>query len=233
MTKTVAEGPVAHTTHHVAVKALIKSVLINMVAPTIVYRLAEPHFAAGSLAPLALSGLPPALVLAYTITRLRTIDILGLFAAENVVVELGAAMLAHGERQALLGRALENPILALFFVGSLFVGEPLALAMSRQFSTGNDAAKRASFDAVAKQPDALKVYRVITWVWAAGLIGKALGSMVWADIFSTKDYLIGNGLWSLVTDGMLVTWSLLYGRAKLVDRTVRLPTAQAVPSPPL
>jgi len=227
MSNAVADGPVARATHHVAIRALVQSVLINMVAPTVVYRLMAPLFPAGSLLPLALSGLPPALMLAYTVIRLRAIDILGLIAAENVVVELLAAALAHGEQQALLGRALENPILAVVFMGSLFIGEPLALSMSRQFSTGNDPAKRAAFDAVARQDNTLKVYKVITAAWVAALLLKALGGMAWADLFTTKDYLIVNGLWSLATDGILVTWSLLYGRAKLIDRTPVAAVAQA------
>ncbi len=48
-------------TGHVAVRALFKSVLINMVAPALLYRLAAPHFLASSLLPLAISGIPPIL----------------------------------------------------------------------------------------------------------------------------------------------------------------------------
>jgi hypothetical protein len=33
--------------------------------------------------------------------------------------------------------------------------------------------------------------------------------------FSTKDYLLASPLWDLVSDAVLVTWSLIYGKAKL------------------
>ena len=57
-------------TGHVAVRALFKSVLINMVAPALLYRLSAPQFPAHSLLPLAISGIPPILWLAYSVIKL-------------------------------------------------------------------------------------------------------------------------------------------------------------------
>ncbi|QBR03419.1 VC0807 family protein [Paraburkholderia pallida] len=204
-------------THRVAHMALFRSALISMVAPSIIYRLAEPHFPAGSLWALGLSGLPPAIALAYSVFKLKAIDFLGLFAAENVVVDMMALVLAHSEKGALIGRAFENPILALFFLGSLMLGQPLVLSMSRQLSTGNDPRKRASFDAVASQPHAMRVYRFMTWVWVFALFIKAGGSLLIAEFAVTKSYLFLNPIWSIVSDAILVTWTMLYGRAKLVS----------------
>jgi hypothetical protein len=218
-------------THHIALWPLLRSVFVNMIAPTIIYRLAAPHFAQNSLVPLELSGLPPAIALAYTVVRLRTVDFLSLFAAENVVVELSAALLAHGEKQALIGRALENPILALFFLASLATREPLVLSMSRQLSTGNSPAKRAAFDRVAAQPHALRVYRTMTLVWAGGLFGKAVGSWLFAEVFAAKDYLLVNAIWSLATDALLVTWSTLYGGSRLVERRPAAPAPLVAAEP--
>ena len=212
-----SSGQLERATHHVAFLSLIQSVLISMVAPSVIYRLAAPHFAGDSLIPLALSGIPPALALAYSVFKLRALDFLGLFAAENVAVDMIALVLSHSEKGALLGRALQNPILALFFFGSLVIGKPLVMSMSRQLSTGNDVTKRTAFDAVASQPHAIQVYKRMTWVWAIALLLKAVGSVIVAELFTTREYLIFNSTWSLVTDAVLVTWTMLYGRAKLVE----------------
>ena len=75
---------------HVAVRALFKSVLINMAAPALLYHLATPHFPANSLLPLAISGVPPIAWMSYSVIKLRAIDFLGLFAAENVIVSMAA-----------------------------------------------------------------------------------------------------------------------------------------------
>ena len=204
-------------TRHVAFLSLVRSMFISMVAPSIIYHYVAPYFAAGSMWPLGLSGLPPILALAYSVFRLKAVDFLGLIAAENVVVDMLALLFAHTEKGALAGRALENPILALIFVISIFLGKPLMLSMSRQLSTGNDPQKRIAFDAIATQPYAMRVYRFMTWAWVVAFLIKAVGNYVISQSFSTKEFLLFNPIWSLGTDIVLITWTTLYGHAKLVS----------------
>jgi hypothetical protein len=202
-------------TRHVAFRALLRSVIINLAAPAILYRLASPHFAATSLIPLALSSLPPMLALAYSLIKLKAVDFLGLFALENVVVNVSALLLAHTEQGALVGRALQNVPLAMIFFGSLLFRRPLVLFMARQLATGNDPSAAPAFDAAARQPAALHAYRLMTWVWAFALLIKSAGSVYLAMTFAAKDFLIVSPLWDLASDSSLVAWSILYGRAKL------------------
>jgi hypothetical protein len=206
-------------TGHVAVRALFKSVLINLAAPALLYRLAAPHFAASSLLPLAISGVPPILWLAYSVIKLRAIDFLGLFAAENVVVSMAALVLAHTERAALIGRSMQNVILAAIFLASLATPRPLVFHMARQLATGNDPAKRQSFDLTADQPDALRAYRILTLGWTVGLLIKAAGSYWLGANFAAKDFLLYSPLWDLLTDSVLVSASILYGRKALAAPT--------------
>jgi hypothetical protein len=200
---------------HIAGAALGKSVLINMVAPALLYNWAQPHFPATSLVPLGISGLPPILWLLYSVVRLKAVDWLGLFAAENVAVAMVALLLAHTEREALMGRAAQNFLLALLFLGSLLVRKPIVQYMARQLATGNDPAKKAAFDAAADLPAAIRVYRAMTAVWAAALAVKAIGAFFLGAYLTTRGYLICLPIWDLVSDSCLVTWSLLYGRSRL------------------
>jgi uncharacterized membrane protein len=211
-------------TGHVAVRALFKSVLINMAAPALLYRLAAPLFPADSLAPLAISGIPPILWLAYSVIRLRAIDFLGLFAAENVVVSMAALVLAHSERGALIGRSMQNVILAALFLGSLATARPLVFHMARQLTTGNDPAKRQDFDRAATQAGALQAYRVLTLGWTLALLIKAAGSYWLGATFPAKDFLLFSPLWDLASDSVLVTASILYARKALA------PTPASAPS---
>ncbi|ALP68541.1 VC0807 family protein [Paraburkholderia caribensis] len=216
-----SSGSLERATRHVAVFSLVRSMFISMVAPSIIYHYAAPHFASSSLCPLGLSGLPPILALAHSVFRQKAVDFLGLIAAENVIVDMLALVLSHTEKGALAGRALENPILALIFALSILMGKPLVLSMSRQLSTGNDPHKRAAFDAVAMQPYAMRVYRFMTWVWIIAFLIKSIGNYTISQYFSTREFLIFNPIWSLATDVVLLTWTMLYGRAKLVSPPVR------------
>ncbi|WP_293379801.1 VC0807 family protein [Phenylobacterium sp.] len=231
---TLAETPKGWRalTGHVAVRALFKSVLINLAAPALLYRLAAPQFPADSLLPLAISGVPPILWLAYSVIRLRAIDFLGLFAAENVVVSMAALVLAHTERGALIGRSMQNVILAALFLGSLAAARPLVFHMARQLSTGNDPAKRQSFDATATQPEALRAYRVLTLGWTAALLIKAAGSYWLGANFAAKDFLVFSPLWDLLSDSVLVTASILYGRKALAPPVASETPLAATPIAP-
>jgi len=206
-------------TQHVAFRALMRSVVINMVATSVLYRLSAPHFPANSLLPLAISGLPPVLWLAYSILKLWAIDFLGLFAVENVAVSMIALLLSHTEMQALIWRSTQNVFLAAIFLASLAFRKPLVLFMARQFATGNDPSLKNAFDVAATQPGAIQTYRVLTWLWVVGLLIKAGGSLFLATQFATGDYLIFSPLWDLVSDSVLVAASILYGRAKLAGGT--------------
>ena len=219
-------------TGHVAVRALVKSVLINMVAPALLYRLAAPQFSANSLLPLAISGMPPILWLAFSVIKLRAIDFLGLFAAENVVVSMAALVLAHTERGALIGRSMQNVLLAALFLGSLATARPLMFHMARQLTTGNDPTKRESFDQAATQPDALRAYRVLTLGWTAALLIKAAGGYWLGANLPAKDFLLFSPLWDLISDSVLVTGSILYGRKALATPAPAAPLAAPEPVAP-
>ena len=215
MTTAAPTAALRRITGHVAVRALGRSVLINMVAPGLLYAAAAPHFARGSLAPLALSGVPPMLWLAYSLLKLRAIDFLGLFAVENVIVRMTALVLAHGERDALAGRAMENIVLAALFAGSLCLAKPMMFHMSRQLSTGNDPAKRRAFEAAAAGPGALAVYRTLTLGWTGALLIKAGGGYLLATHCTTSQYLVFSPLWDLVSDAVLLTGTVAYAKRHL------------------
>ncbi len=217
---------------HVAVRALLRSILINMAAPAILYRLTVPHFAAGSLAPLAISSIPPILWVAYGVIKLRAIDFLGLFAVENAAVSIAALLLAHTERGALIGRSMQNVVLAGIFLASLAFAKPLMFHMSRQLSTGNDPAKRESFDLAASLPNAMRAYRVLTWGWIVALLIKAAGSYFLAVHLQTRNFLLASPLWDLVSDSALVAWTILYGRAKLSSSSDGAQLAKVTPVVP-
>lgn len=198
-----------------ALIALGKSIVVNMVAPGVVYHLVQKHDPGAGLLALAASGLPPALWLGWTWWRKRAIDFLGLFSAENVVVAMVALLLAQSEREALIGRSMQNILLAALFLVTLYVGRPMLFHMTRQLTTGNDPAQRTQFDAEATTPRALAAYRALTKGWIAALLIKAGGAYLLGAHLSTASYLIASPLWDLVSDSCLVTWSILYGRAHL------------------
>jgi hypothetical protein len=206
----------AHSTNRAAaLRALARSVFINVVCTYLLYRLLELRFHPGSLVPLAVSGLLPLFGLAYGVVRQRSIDIIGLFAAEDIVVSLVAISLAHTATSALVGRSLQNAVLGVLFLGSVLIGRPIMLYVARQFVTGNEASGKARFDQMAAQSDARRVYRTMTLAWALILMAKSVVSVVIALICSPRQYLILSPLFAYSSDALLIWWSFRYGYSKL------------------
>lgn len=214
------KNPVTPETAHsanraAALRGLARSVFINVICTYVLYRLLEPHFDSRSLIPLAVSGLLPLFGLAYGVVRQRSIDIIGLFAAEDIAVSLAAVSLAHSAMGALVGRSLQNAVLGVLFAGSVLVKRPIMLYVARQFVTGNEAAGKERFDRMAARPDAKSTYQTMTLIWAAVLFTKSVVSVVIALTFSTRQYLILSPLWAYGSDVLLIWWSFHYGYAKL------------------
>jgi hypothetical protein len=124
-------------------------------------------------------------------------------------------VLAHSEVSALVGRSLQNAVLGVIFLGSLALDKPLVLYISRQFLTGNDPQARGRFDLVVAQPDARRVYRIMTWVWAAAMFAKSAGSVLLALTLAAQNYLVISPIWTYGSDALLVWWSMRYGYRKL------------------
>jgi hypothetical protein len=206
----------AHSTNRAAaLRGLARSVFLNVICTYGVYRLLEPHFDSRSLVPLAVSGLLPLFGLIYGVVRQGALDIIGLFAAEDIAVALVALCLAHNPMGALVGRSLQNAVLGVLFAGSVLIKRPIMLYVARQFVTGNEAAGKERFDKMAAHADAQNTYRTMTWIWAAVLFAKSVVSVVIALTFSTKQYLILSPLWAYSSDVGLIWWSFYYGYSKL------------------
>lgn len=198
-----------------ALRALAASLFINALCPYLLYRVLEPRFAPDSLAPLALSGLFPVLGLTVGFVRQRALDIIGLFALVEVGVAIVTTMMAHSASSALLGRTLQNSVLSAIFFISVLIGRPIMLYVARQFVTGNNAGYRARFDQIANGADTRHVYKVMTLVWAATLLGKNLIGIPLALSLSTRQFLVAAPAFNYGADLVLVWWSMRYGYSRL------------------
>src|ERR1700678_148396 len=198
-----------------ALRGLARSVFINVVCTYVLYRLLEPHFQSGSLIPLAASGVLPLFGLSHGLLRQRSIDIIGLFAAEDIAVSLIAISLAHSATSALVGRSLQNAALGVLFLASVLIKRPIMLYVARQFVTGNEPSGKLRFDQMAARSDAKRVYRTMTLVWALALFAKSVVSVVIALSCSTRLYLILSPLSAYGSDVLLIWWSFHYGYSRL------------------
>jgi len=192
--------------------SLGRSLLINLLGPWLIYRLAAPHFAAASALPLLLSALVPAGDLAWQFVKQRMVDVVAIISLVQLCVSIAITLLAGDAQLALDGHALMPAALGLVFALSALAGMPLIQALARQSMAGDDPEKQARFDAVAVRPGARRTFLRLTLAWTAALMAEAVLLLLACNRMAADDYLLVSPLVSYGVLGLLIWASIAYGK---------------------
>ena len=148
------------------IRNIVPSILINAVVPLVILQVLTPHFPNGSIWPLAIAGLFPALGTVVGIIRTRHVDFLGTIVLGGIVVSIAVAFVS-GDQKLLLVR--ESAVTGAFGVAclvSLLFPRPIMFYFGRYFATGNNPEKVAWYNSLWQYPYFRYVNRVINIVWA-------------------------------------------------------------------
>lgn len=208
-------------------RALIQSLLINLVGPYIVYSLAEPHFPADSTTPLLLSAIVPAVEFTILYWRQRVIDVIAIISFTQLLAGVAITLLAHTAHAAIVGHALMPAALGLVFALSIFIDQPLLKSLSRQTMAGNDKERQARFDEVAKKDGARRVFVQLTWVWAGAQILNSVILLFLAENLANRYYVLASPIITYGTLGLLIWGGIAYGRRAVAKALAQSGTAPA------
>jgi hypothetical protein len=201
-----------------AFRGLGRSLIINALCPYLVYKALTPHFSAHSIVPLGVASLIPILSLLYSALFGRTLDMVALFATEEVLVSLAVVLLAKTPVEVLLAKAYSNALLGLIFFGTLVAGRPLMYYVTRQLAAGSDATSLAKFDKYMFEEGGMRVQWTITATWGVTLILLALLLAALTPILTPDRFLVVAPVTVYITDVALILWSFRYGRARLLEQ---------------
>jgi hypothetical protein len=98
-------------------------ILINAVAPYVVYELAEPY--TGGLAALALSAVPPAIEGVWSVVRKRKLDVAAALVLAGIAASLVLIALGGSERVLLLRDSLVTSVVGLAIAVSAVFPRPI------------------------------------------------------------------------------------------------------------
>ncbi len=207
---------------------LVGSVLINLVAPAMLFRVVAGWFAAGSPWPLLVCALIPVLDLAAVFALKRATDVMAVISLVQLAVGIAITLATHSIRLALELHALQAGALGLVFAGSLAIRRPLIRSLARQAMAGDDPERQASFDARALRPATRRVFDVMTLIWAASLIGQSVLLFIACRALSADDYVTLHNIVSYGANAALAWGCIRYGRR----RSARQDGAGAEPGSP-
>jgi len=206
-------------------KALIQSLLINILGPYIVFTLAEPHFPANSTTPLLLSALVPAIEFTILYWRQRLIDVIAIISLTQLIGSVAITLLAHTAHGAIIGHALMPAAEGLVFLVSILIGQPMLKPLSRQTMAGSDRERQARFDAVSRLTGAHRVFVRLTWVWVITLCLNTAILLAAAYTLSNATYVLVSNIVTYGILALLIWGGIRYGR-RAVAAAINLDQAQ-------
>lgn len=192
--------------------ALVRSLLINLLGPYLVFLAAAPHFRPDSPVPLLLCALVPAGEFAVMFTRRRVVDVIAIIAFVQLAAGLAISLAAASAHASLEGHALMPAVLGLVFGVSALTARPLIAPLARQTMAGDDAARQARFDTVALLPAARRTFQRLTLMWAASLGIESLVLLTALRLLDNATYLPAAQVINYGVLALLIWGSIHFGR---------------------
>lgn len=172
-------------------------ILVNAVAPYIVYELAEPY--TGGLAALALSAVPPAIESIWSVVRKKKLDVAASLVLGGIAVSLILIALGGSERVLLLRDSLITSLVGLAIAVSAFFKRPLLYYLFRQ---------------VQGSAPPLSAMRVLSVVLGLGLIVEMAVRTAMVYAMTTSRFLLVSPFVQYGMTGALVAWAVFYMRRR-------------------
>jgi hypothetical protein len=195
-----------------SLRAMAPGAIGGGVVPLAVYYLVRSHV--GSDAPaLMIAGAPAAGWIGLQWLRTRRIDPIGGIVLFGFIAGLLASVLLGGS--AFVLKVRDSAFTALFGLGclvSLLAPRPLMFHIGRSLSAGNDPAKLAAYEELWSMPTAPRTFRLITVVWALGLMGEAAARVVLAEVLPTGPFLAVSPVLGGVVLGSLFGFTVWFSR---------------------
>jgi hypothetical protein len=176
--------------------------LINAIAPYLVYQLAEPY--TGGLAALALSALPPAIESVWSVARKRKLDVASALVLAGIAVSLVLVSLGGSERVLLLRDSLITSVVGLAIAVSAAFRRPILYHLFRQVQH--------------VEPD-LRTMRVMSVVFGLGLVVEMAVRTAMVLEMSTSRFLLISPFVQYGMTAALVAWAVFYMRRERPGRT--------------
>lgn len=178
-------------------REIVSLLLINAVAPYIVYELAEPYV--GGLAALALSAVPPAIESVWSVARKRKLDAASALVLGGIAVSLVLVALGGSERVLLLRDSLITSVIGLAIAISAVFPRPIFYYLFRQVQ--------------GVEPE-LRAMRILSAVMGLGLVVEMAVRTAMVFEMTTSRFLLISPVVQYGMTGALVAWAMFYMRRR-------------------
>jgi hypothetical protein len=212
-------------------RAFAPSVIGGAIVPLTVYYVVRHHVSSDQRA-LVIAGFFPAAWIVVQWARTRRLDPIGAIVLFGFVVGVGVSELMGGN--AFVLKVRDSAFTVTFGVAclaSLLARRPVMFHIGKAMSAGDDPRRRAAYDELWEIDEAQRVFRVITVVWAVGLILEASLRILLAAVLTTGVFLAVSPVIGFLSFGALGVFTGVYsarsrkrGEAELAEQGIVFPS---------
>lgn len=212
-------------------RAFAPSVVGGAIVPLTVYYVVRHHVSSDQRA-LVIAGFFPAAWIVAQWVRTRRLDPVGAIVLFGFVVGVSVSELLGGS--AFVLKVRDSAFTVTFGVVcllSLLARRPMMFHIGKAMSAGDDPRRRAAYDELWQIDEAQRVFRVITIVWALGLILEASLRIVLAALLDTGPFLAVSPVIGFLSFGALGVFTGVYsararkrGEAELAEQGIVFPS---------
>ena len=159
---------------------------------------------------LLLSGVFPAMRVAFGAIRHRRLDVVGALVLAGIVVGTVVGLVSHSARLLLLEGSVPTAVFGVACLWSLRTRRPLMFSFALEF-TGPGTDQGREMTRLWQYDGFRRVFRLITVVWGVGFLCEAALRVVIVENFSTGSALAISKVMPFVFAGLLSAWTVGYG----------------------
>ncbi len=191
-------------------RALAPVAVFDIAGPLAVYWLLR---AAGTaeVTALIVSGILPALGVAWGIIRHRRIDAIGSLVLFGIVAGTVVGLTTHSARLVLMEGSVPTAVFGLASLASLMTAQPLLYRVALQ-TRGTGTAARRDLQARLSYPGMARAFRVVTVVWGAAFLAEAATRILIVETTSAGTALLVVKVMPYLVLGALLRWMTGYLR---------------------
>jgi hypothetical protein len=193
-------------------KSLYRTLGVSLVLPLIAIQVLLRHGVSPVIA-LAIAAVFPLGEMVYEAVHTKRVGVIAIVSLVGIVAGFGLSFATGNAVFALLKDSLFTAVFGLLFLGSLATPRPLIYRLSLDMA-GADPAARAASEALWEKPAARRVFRLMTLVWALGLLLEAAARVVAAVTLPIATATAASPAIAIAVIGGILAWTVLYARAR-------------------
>jgi hypothetical protein len=148
--------------------AVLPDLLISLVGPVLIYRLAAPYLPANDA--LLLADALPVLRIADGLIRRHRLNLIGVFSLLTVALKILLALVLRDARVILISDSLITATFGILLLVSLLTASPLLMRLAESVLATTLSARNVQLIQRWREPDMHRFFTIITAVWGIGLL---------------------------------------------------------------